>query len=136
MIVDRGIISGHPVTFFLKMEQKLKTTLNFGNIYHVSSHKSPTMLPKIPSSTLRSLNVPSSVKVICNLLGYEDDIYLLIKLGQAAIIIFMIFAIFSIIFMMSSCCMSLFGAINDKNNDQSNPAPFTMKKQVRIDCID
>lgn len=61
--------------------------------------------------------------------GYEDDIYLLIKLGQAALIIFMIFAIFSIIFMMTTCCITLFGAINDKNNDQSNPAPFTMKKQ-------
>ena len=39
--------------------------------------------------------------------GYEDDIYLLVKLGQAALIIFMIFAIVSILFMLLNCCLAV-----------------------------
>ena len=39
--------------------------------------------------------------------GYEDDIHLLIKLGQAALIIFIIFAVMSMVFMLTSCCLAL-----------------------------
>merc|ERR1712029_814329 len=38
--------------------------------------------------------------------GYADDVYLLIKLGEAALIIFIIFAIVSIIYMIVSCCLA------------------------------
>ena len=41
--------------------------------------------------------------------GYEDDIYLLVKLGEAAIIIFIIFALVAIIYMIVNCCVSFSG---------------------------
>ena len=41
--------------------------------------------------------------------GYEDDIYLLVKLGEAAIIIFIIFALVAILYMIVNCCISLSG---------------------------
>merc|ERR1712013_546212 len=40
--------------------------------------------------------------------GYDDDIYLLIKLGHAALIIFIIFAIVCILYILFSCCMVVF----------------------------
>ena len=39
--------------------------------------------------------------------GYEDDIYLLVKLGEAAIIIFIIFAVVAVLYMIINCCISI-----------------------------
>ena len=54
----------------------------------------------------------SIVSILPNYLvfpGYEDDIYLLVKLGEAAIIIFIIFALVAIIYMIVNCCVSFSG---------------------------
>ena len=47
-----------------------------------------------------NLNIQSS--------GFEDDIYLLVKFGQAALVIFIIFAIISILYIFFNCCMVVF----------------------------
>merc|ERR1712172_376404 len=39
--------------------------------------------------------------------GYEDDIYLLVKLGEASLVIFMILAVVLILYMITSCCLSV-----------------------------
>merc|ERR1711894_825695 len=39
--------------------------------------------------------------------GYEDDVYLLVKLGEASLVIFMILAVVSILYMITSCCLSV-----------------------------
>ena len=39
--------------------------------------------------------------------GYDDDIFLLVRLGHAALIVFMIFAIICILYMLFSCCMTV-----------------------------
>ena len=44
---------------------------------------------------------------INDILGYEDDIYLLVKLGEAAIIIFIIFAVVAVLYMIINCCISI-----------------------------
>merc|ERR1712012_1087220 len=44
--------------------------------------------------------------------GYEDDIYLLVKLGEGALIVFIIFAIVAILYMIINCC--LLAARNNK----------------------
>ena len=69
------------------------------------------------------------ILVYCYFQGYEDDIYLVIKLGQAALIIFIILAIFSIIFLLTTCIFSITNFKGErKNNDEENaPKPFKMK---------
>ena len=75
---------------------------------------------------LRNLLSPTSVPP-----GYTDDIFLLIKLGQAALIIFMIFAIIAILFMVTSCCSSLVNITNNKRReDQDQPSPFVLTNLV------
>ena len=65
-----------------------------------------------------------------------DDIFLLIKLGQAALIIFMIFAIIAILFIISTCCMSLLNITsNKKRQDQTHPQPFILTSMVRTGNI-
>ena len=64
--------------------------------------------------------------------GYTDDIFLLIKLGQAALIIFMIFAIIAILFMVTLCCSSIVNITGGKKReDQVQPAPFVLTNLVR-----
>ena len=63
--------------------------------------------------------------------GYSDDIFLLVKLGQAALIIFMIFAIIAILFMVTTCCSSLVNITNNKKReDQVQPTPFVLTNLV------
>ena len=38
--------------------------------------------------------------------GFEDDIFLLIKLSHVALIVFIIFAIVTMIYLLTSCCVS------------------------------
>ena len=38
--------------------------------------------------------------------GYEDDVYLLVKLGEAALVVFIIFAVTAILYMIVSCCLA------------------------------
>ena len=38
--------------------------------------------------------------------GFEDDIFLLIKLSHVALIVFIIFAIVTMIYLVTSCCVS------------------------------
>jgi len=57
--------------------------------------------------------------------GYEDDIYLLVKLGHAALIIFMIFSVVSIVFMIISCCKSVLTGRKNKQ-EVDKPLPFTI----------
>ena len=38
--------------------------------------------------------------------GYEDDVYLLVKLGEAALVVFIIFAVVAILYMIVSCCLA------------------------------
>ena len=62
--------------------------------------------------------------------GYEDDIYLLIKLGQAALIIFIILAVISVLFLVTTCCVSVLGVAQQKGKDKrerNTPPPFNMK---------
>ena len=40
------------------------------------------------------------------LAGYEDDVYLLVKLGEAALVVFIIFAVVAILYMIVSCCLA------------------------------
>ena len=76
--------------------------------------------------TLRKFLPPISVGA-----GYTDDIFLLIKLGQAALIIFMIFATIAVLFMLSLCCTSIFNITNNKRReDQVHPAPFVLSNLV------
>ena len=73
-------------------------------------------------------NVNRENKMI-SLQGYEDDIYLVIKLGQAALIIFIIFAIFSIIFLLTTCIFSItnFNGERKSNDEEDAPEPFKMQ---------
>jgi len=57
--------------------------------------------------------------------GYEDDIYLLVKLGHAALIIFMIFSVVSIVFMIITCCKSVLTGRKNKQ-EVDKPLPFAM----------
>ena len=62
--------------------------------------------------------------------GYEDDIYLLIKLGQAALIIFIILAVISVLFLVTTCCISVLGVAQQRSKDRrerNTPPPFNMK---------
>ena len=44
---------------------------------------------------------------MCNIWpGYEDDVYLLVKLGEAALVVFIIFAVVAILYMIVSCCLA------------------------------
>ena len=47
------------------------------------------------------------MNVKMNFSGYEDDIYLLVKLGEASLVIFMILAVVLILYMITSCCLSV-----------------------------
>ena len=68
--------------------------------------------------------------------GYSDDIFLLVKLGQAALIIFMIFAIIAILFMLSVCCSSLVNITNNKRREQQvHPAPFVLTDLVGSEML-
>jgi hypothetical protein len=51
-------------------------------------------------------DLPMTVDIAWLSLGYEDDIYLLAKLGQAALIIFIILAVVIILFLLVTCCMA------------------------------
>ena len=63
--------------------------------------------------------------------GYQDDIFLLVKLGQAALIIFMIFATIAILLMATLCCTSLVNITNKKRReDQVHPAPLVLSNLV------
>lgn len=62
--------------------------------------------------------------------GYEDDIYLVIKLGQAALIIFIIFAIFSIIFLLTTCIFSITNFKGERKSKDEDNAPEPFKMQV------
>ena len=76
--------------------------------------------------TVRKVLPPISVPP-----GYVDDIFLLIKLGQAALIIFMIFATIAVLFMLTLCCTSIFNITNNKRReDQVHPAPFVLSNLV------
>ena len=44
--------------------------------------------------------------VQCLAAGYEDDVYLLVKLGEAALVVFIIFAVVAILYMIVSCCLA------------------------------
>ena len=57
---------------------------------------------------------------------------MVIKLGQAALIVFIIFAIFTIIFLLTSCIFSItnFNGERKGNDEENAPEPFKM--QVRI----
>ena len=62
--------------------------------------------------------------------GYEDDISLLIKLGQAALIIFIILAVISVLFLVTTCCVSMLGVAQQQSKDKqerNTPPPFNMK---------
>ena len=48
-----------------------------------------------------------SLTIRYHIAGYEDDIYLLVKLGEAAIIIFIIFAVVAVLYMIINCCISI-----------------------------
>ena len=54
--------------------------------------------------------------------GYLDDLHLLINLGQAALVIFIIFAIISILLIIISCCCITI----TKTKEQTMTAPITM----------
>ena len=127
----------HPYLILAFLELVIPSTtkvINKTSIYVVifsckSNSTQPQPLP--PSTRFSSLDFADFKLfslIISSHLGYADDIKLLIKLGQAALIIFIIFAIISIFFMLATCCMSLIG--NKNNDDDKTPAPFTMKMQV------
>ena len=59
-----------------------------------------------------------------------DDIVLLVKLGQAALIIFMVFAIIAILFMIITCCMSLVNITGNKRQNEIHPQPFSLSSLV------
>ena len=54
---------------------------------------------------------------------------MVIKLGQAALIIFIIFAIFSIIFLLTTCIFSIinFNGERSSNDEEDAPKPFKMQ---------
>lgn len=52
--------------------------------------------------------------------GFEDDIFLLIKLSHVALIVFIIFAIVTMIYLVVSCCVSF---TRRREKDVSGPAP-------------
>ena len=57
----------------------------------------------------------------------------MIKLGQVALIIFMIFAIVSILFMISTCCTNFINITgNKKRETEVHPQPFTLGTLVRM----
>lgn len=56
--------------------------------------------------------------------GYEEDLALTMKLGQAALIVFMILAAVMILFLLTSCCLSLTSP-RSKTANQNQPAPFS-----------
>ena len=62
--------------------------------------------------------------------GYVDDIVLLVKLGQAALIIFMVFVIIAILFMIITCCMSLVNITGNKRQNEIHPQPFSLSSLV------
>ena len=62
--------------------------------------------------------------------GFEDDIYLLIKLGQAALIIFIIFALFSTLFLLASCILSITNFNRGRKREVEEKAPEPFKMQV------
>jgi len=64
--------------------------------------------------------------------GYEDDIYLVIKLGQAALIIFIIFAIFSIIFLLTTCIFSITNFNGERKDNDEDEEP---EEEVRSNTI-
>ena len=55
----------------------------------------------------------------------------MIKLGQAALIVFIIFAIFTIIFLLTSCIFSItnFNGERKGNDEENAPEPFKMQVQ-------
>jgi len=61
--------------------------------------------------------------------GYYDDLYLLIKLGQVALIIFIILAIFIIFAMIIMCCVSMFKR-GKKDRGAKAPQPYIIQSQV------
>ena len=54
---------------------------------------------------------------------------MVIKLGQAALIVFIIFAIFTIIFLLTSCIFSItnFNGERKGNDEKKAPEPFKMQ---------
>ena len=54
-----------------------------------------------------SLQMLQVVTLNTFLSGYEDDIYLLIKIGQAALVIFMILSITCILFIFLNCYLAI-----------------------------
>jgi len=52
--------------------------------------------------------------------GFEDDIFLLIKLSHVALIVFIIFAIVTMIYLITSCCVS-FTRRREKDNGGGGP---------------
>ena len=54
---------------------------------------------------------------------------MVIKLGQAALIVFIIFAIFTIIFLLTSCIFSItnFNGERKDNDEEKAPEPFKMQ---------
>ena len=54
--------------------------------------------------------------------GYEDDLYLLVKLGQAALVVFMVLAVVAVLYMLVSCCLALCSAAKE---DSEPPTFFT-----------
>ena len=59
---------------------------------------------------------------------------MVIKLGQAALIIFIIFAIFSIIFLLTTCIFSITNFNGEKKSNDEEDAPQPFKMQVLL-CI-
>lgn len=62
--------------------------------------------------------------------GFEDDIYLLIKLSHVALIVFIIFAIVTMIYLVVSCCVSF---TRRREKEVSGKVLFTIIPVSRID---
>ena len=56
----------------------------------------------------------------------------MIKLGQAALIVFIIFAIFTIIFLLTSCIFSITNFNGERKGNDEEKAPEPFKMQVNI----
>ena len=75
------------------------------NNYGTSYYNNPA-----PVYLYRGSNISyhhQNIEHINHISGYEDDIYLLVKLGEAAIIIFIIFAVVAVLYMLINCCISI-----------------------------
>ena len=57
---------------------------------------------------------------------------MVIKLGQAALIVFIIFAIFTIIFLLTSCIFSITNFNGERKGNDEEKAPEPFKMQVNI----